>query len=77
MPLAPVNNKGTQLYYEDTGALEGVSYTTLIIVHGTGIHGGTLCLCIMNLNRTNYNKLKLSFVPCFLSQRRTICELFW
>lgn len=39
MPLAPVDNKGTQLYYEDTGALEGISYTTLIIVHGTGIHG--------------------------------------
>ncbi|KZT65133.1 hypothetical protein DAEQUDRAFT_697601 [Daedalea quercina L-15889] len=42
MPLAPVDNSDTQLYYEDTGAPPGSSdYRTLIIVHGGGFNGST------------------------------------
>ncbi|KAI0322889.1 hypothetical protein OF83DRAFT_1079949 [Amylostereum chailletii] len=39
MPVAPVNDHGTEFYYEDSGPLKNNTYTTLIIVHGTGIHG--------------------------------------
>ncbi|KAA1472408.1 hypothetical protein DENSPDRAFT_821206 [Dentipellis sp. KUC8613] len=38
MPLAPVDNKGTQLFYEDSGPLDGIPYTTMVIVHGSGYH---------------------------------------
>ncbi|KAI0265055.1 hypothetical protein BC834DRAFT_879885 [Gloeopeniophorella convolvens] len=38
MPTAPVDSIGTIFYYEDTGTLEG-PYTTLVLVHGTGVHG--------------------------------------
>ncbi|TFY79112.1 hypothetical protein EWM64_g4898 [Hericium alpestre] len=38
MPVAPVDDKGTQLYYVDTGPLEG-KYLTVVLVHGTAIHG--------------------------------------
>ncbi|TFY52294.1 hypothetical protein EVG20_g10612 [Dentipellis fragilis] len=38
MPLAPVDDRGTQLYYEDSGEMSG-SYTTVVIVHGTAFHG--------------------------------------
>ncbi|PCH43848.1 alpha/beta-hydrolase [Wolfiporia cocos MD-104 SS10] len=40
MPLAPVDNQGTQLYYEDSGAPHGSSdYATLILAHGGVFHG--------------------------------------
>ncbi|KAH9918132.1 uncharacterized protein B0H18DRAFT_680544 [Fomitopsis serialis] len=39
MPLASVDEKGTQFYYEDTGAPPGQpSYTTLILIHGGVFH---------------------------------------
>ena len=41
MPTGPVDTHGTELYYEDTGPLESGTYTTIVIVHGTGAHGGT------------------------------------
>jgi len=40
MPLsAPVDSDGSQLYYKDTGALEG-NYLTIVMTHGAGIHTG-------------------------------------
>ncbi|KAH9945650.1 hypothetical protein B0H21DRAFT_744045 [Amylocystis lapponica] len=40
MPLAPVDDKGTQLYFEDSGAPPGCApYPTLVLIHGTGFHG--------------------------------------
>ncbi|EMD37518.1 hypothetical protein CERSUDRAFT_49933, partial [Gelatoporia subvermispora B] len=40
MPLGPADDKGTVLYYEDTGVPEGArAYTTLILVHGTMFNG--------------------------------------
>ncbi|KAI5121868.1 hypothetical protein M0805_001076 [Coniferiporia weirii] len=41
MPLIPVDELGSSLFYEDSGAPEGTkdAYTTLIIVHGTAFHG--------------------------------------
>jgi len=42
MPLAPADDQGTQLYYQDSGAPPGIAvYTTLILVHGTLFHGAT------------------------------------
>ncbi|KAI0066920.1 hypothetical protein BV25DRAFT_1835280 [Artomyces pyxidatus] len=38
MPTAQLDVYGTQFYYEDSGALD-TSYTTIVIVHGTGVHG--------------------------------------
>ncbi|KAI0052195.1 hypothetical protein FA95DRAFT_1586852 [Auriscalpium vulgare] len=38
MSTLPVSDKGTYLYYEDTGPLER-PYTTYILVHGTAVHG--------------------------------------
>lgn len=38
---SPVDDKGTQLYYEDSGAPPGSeTYTTLVLVHGLIFHGG-------------------------------------
>ncbi|TFY81665.1 hypothetical protein EWM64_g2344 [Hericium alpestre] len=39
MPLAPLDDQETYLYFEDTGALLGI-YTTLVIVHGSGYNSG-------------------------------------
>ncbi|KAJ8462240.1 hypothetical protein ONZ51_g11023 [Trametes cubensis] len=39
MPTAPVDDKGSVLYYEDSGAPAGsTDYVTLVLVHGTGFH---------------------------------------
>lgn len=41
MPLAPVDNSGTHLYYDDTGApLECAEYRTLVLIHGAIFNGG-------------------------------------
>ncbi|KAI0786284.1 hypothetical protein C8Q75DRAFT_773190 [Abortiporus biennis] len=41
MPLAQVDDKGTQIYYEDTGIpLNAKSYSTLFIIHGGIWNGG-------------------------------------
>ncbi|TFY75573.1 hypothetical protein EWM64_g8439 [Hericium alpestre] len=64
MPLAPVNEEGGHLYYEDSGPVEGTRYTTLVIIHGTAIHGAIFRpmmafaapnrLRIVVVNRRNY-----------------------
>ncbi|KAH9835552.1 Alpha/Beta hydrolase protein [Rhodofomes roseus] len=42
MPWAPVDDNGTRLYYEDTGAPPDSSdYTTLVLVHGGVFNGST------------------------------------
>ncbi|KAH9890074.1 alpha/beta-hydrolase [Cubamyces lactineus] len=39
MPTAPVDDKGSVLYYEDSGAPAGsADYVTLVLVHGTCVH---------------------------------------
>ena len=41
MPVAPIDNKGTVIHYEDTGAPNGLKdYTTLVLIHGFLFHGG-------------------------------------
>ena len=45
MPSIVINEKGYKLFYEDSGAptMEPEArYTTLMLVHGTGFHGGKL-----------------------------------
>ncbi|KAI0732396.1 hypothetical protein C8Q72DRAFT_818612 [Fomitopsis betulina] len=40
MPLAPIDNKGTQLWYEDSGRpWASPRYTTLVLIHGGVFHG--------------------------------------
>ncbi|KAI0784013.1 hypothetical protein C8Q75DRAFT_894788 [Abortiporus biennis] len=40
MPLAPVDNKGTQLFYLDIGAPAGsTNYKTLVLIHGAIFNG--------------------------------------
>ena len=47
MPTAPVDNTGTVLYYEDSGAPAGsTDYVTLVLIHGTCFHGG-MCTVIL------------------------------
>ncbi|KAH9851679.1 alpha/beta-hydrolase [Lenzites betulinus] len=39
MPTAPVDDKGTVLYYEDSGVPEGSNdYITVVLIHGTCFH---------------------------------------
>jgi hypothetical protein len=41
MPTARINDKGTEIYYEDTGSVAGVNnYSTVILLHGIGYNGG-------------------------------------
>ena len=47
MPTLPIDTEGNSLYYADTRAPPPPeppepekAYTTLMIVHGTGFHGG-------------------------------------
>lgn len=41
MPLTPIDNRGTSIYYEDSGAPNGCSvYTTLVFVHGAFSNSG-------------------------------------
>lgn len=48
MPIAPVNDDGAVLYYEDTGApSQSTDYTTLALVHGLIFHSGTLYVHII------------------------------
>ena len=39
MPTIVVNDAGAHLYYEDSGP-PSADYTTLVLVHGAGFHGG-------------------------------------
>ncbi|TFK90762.1 alpha/beta-hydrolase [Polyporus arcularius HHB13444] len=42
MPVAPVDDRGTVLYYEDTGPPpDSTAYTTLVLVHGASFHGAS------------------------------------
>ncbi|KAH9925391.1 Alpha/Beta hydrolase protein [Epithele typhae] len=42
MPSAPVDAKGTVLYYEDSGApANSAEYVTVVLIHGTCFHGAT------------------------------------
>lgn len=42
MPVATVEDSSLRFSYEDSGPLDG-SYTTLVMVHGTGFHSGKPC----------------------------------
>ena len=42
MPVATVKDNSLRFSYEDSGPLGG-SYTTLVMVHGTGFHSGKSC----------------------------------
>ncbi|TFK51294.1 hypothetical protein OE88DRAFT_1680018 [Heliocybe sulcata] len=40
MPLATIDSEGTEIFYRDTGAVQGSSdYTTLVIYHGSAFTG--------------------------------------
>lgn len=42
VPTAPVDDSGTVLYYEDSGAPAGsTDYITVVLIHGTCFHSGT------------------------------------
>ncbi|KAF8222533.1 hypothetical protein L208DRAFT_1413236 [Tricholoma matsutake] len=42
MPQAPVDNKGTEMFYTDSGPVPGsTDYTTLVIYHGSAFTGHT------------------------------------
>ena len=44
MPLAPIDDKGTKLWYEDSGRPWACpKYTTLVLIHGGVFHGGEEC----------------------------------
>ncbi|KAA1470200.1 hypothetical protein DENSPDRAFT_676571 [Dentipellis sp. KUC8613] len=58
MPVAPVDDKGTVLFYTDTGPLEG-TYLTIVLVHGTAIHGGIFARMLPHAKE---NRLRLVVV---------------
>lgn len=42
MPLAPVDDNGTVLFYEDSGIPDvNRAYTTLVLIHGITYNSGT------------------------------------
>ena len=46
MPIAPVDTRGSVLYYEDSGVPNAsTDYVTLVMVHGTCFHSGEALLC--------------------------------
>lgn len=41
MPFAPIDDKGTNIYYEDSGVPSGtIDYVTIVIIHGLIINEG-------------------------------------
>ena len=42
MPFAPIDDKGTVLEYEDSGAPQSANYTTVFMVNAFLWHGGML-----------------------------------
>jgi hypothetical protein len=70
MPILPVNNEGAALYYEDSGAPEGVTdYTTIIGLHGFLIHGGTQSYYTHSLRDQQLTITQLCFDPFSLMPR--------
>ncbi|KAL4243697.1 hypothetical protein ABKN59_010563 [Abortiporus biennis] len=54
MPLAPVNDNGVSLYYNDTGVPPGSpAYTTLAFIHGGLFNGGVFQRVASNAARNN------------------------
>ncbi|KAL4247855.1 hypothetical protein ABKN59_007561 [Abortiporus biennis] len=54
MPLAPVNNNGVSLYYDDSGAPAGsTTYKTLVFIHGGIFNGGVFQRVASNAARNN------------------------
>ncbi|KAI0079933.1 hypothetical protein K474DRAFT_1591012 [Panus rudis PR-1116 ss-1] len=54
MPLAPVDDKGIALYYEDCGPPNGATpYTTLVVLHGPMYHGGIFSRMIPYAEQNN------------------------
>ena len=48
MPIAQINPQGTAIYYQDSGAPEGLlDYTTIVLVHGFAINGGTSSILLL------------------------------
>lgn len=39
MPKAPVDSKGAELFFTDSGAPSSSNYTTLVVFHGSGFNG--------------------------------------
>ena len=47
MPVAPLDDNGTVVYYEDTGAPEGSrDYLTVVFLHGFIYYGGTCAFLV-------------------------------
>lgn len=45
MPTAPVDKNGTELFFEDSGAVpDSTNYTTLVIYHGSAFTGSELII---------------------------------
>ena len=58
MPIAPIDNKGAYVYYEDSGVHSGIQdYTTVVFVHGYSFNGGA---------SPNVNVLAQQSVSCCL-----------
>jgi pimeloyl-ACP methyl ester carboxylesterase len=57
MPIAPVDTNGTELSFEDSGAVPGsTDYTTLVIYHGSAFTGHTFDK-LLSLGATNNIRL--------------------
>ena len=66
MPIALLDDAGTRLYYEDSGA-PSANYTTLVLVHGSGFHSGKGYLHTTLIPGVLINVFAASFqrmIPC-------------
>ncbi len=64
MPTAPVDDKGTVLYYEDSGAPDDAGdYLTIVLLHGNIFHGGAYCSLCSALFAANQRYFAAIFRP--------------
>lgn len=63
MPTAPVDNNGTELYFEESGPVpNSTDYTTLVIYHGSAFTGSKLAsFCISSPRLTLCNAYRRYF----------------
>ena len=79
MPLAPVDDSGTQLYYVDSGAPSesNKEYATLVLIHGAIFHSGMSVACKLQIVLisclTHCRSLQGALPMGTLTQRPTCC----
>lgn len=70
MPQAPVDNKGTELFYTDSGPVPGSNdYTTLVIYHGSAYTGREFMTASIEISRNvHFYGIQIPFTGLYPSE---------